>query len=158
MSVQVATRLIHASLLDWKSTSAILTFGGSVVLSQVTGALWYSPLLFGNQFLNYAFPNVSKEEFAKISVHAPLCYASALTGATLGFLGLRGVLQVLQVTQPLDGALVGMLVCNIDGIFGCMHSFFENRPFELYLLHRAYQTTCFAMAGALLATAVYSDK
>ena len=152
--MSIAASIAQATLTGWNlpSTSA---FVGSVVTSQVMGACWYSPLLFSEYWIKLAYPQVKTQKDFEIvrnaGFHPNCCYASAMTGAICAFFILRGILRFAAVESAFDGAMVGILLSSVDCLFGMMHPFFENRPWQLYALNHAYHTVCFAMAGATLA-------
>lgn len=154
--MSIASNIAEATLTGWTLPSSA-AFVGSVATSQVMGAFWYSPILFADYWISLAYPQIKtqkdfEKEIKNKGWHPNVCYASAMTGAITGFFLLRGILRLASVDSAIDGAMVGIMLSSIDGMFGMMHPFFENRAWQLYALNHAYHAVCFAMAGAILAS------
>jgi hypothetical protein len=146
---------LGASLTGW-STSSASAYAGSVVLAQVAGALWYSPLLFADPWCRAAYPKFDTQDelwkYVQTNFNPTKCYSMALVSSTLAFLLLRGMIRLTGVNGTMDGAVLGFILASAGTLFGMMHSFFECRPFALHVINQGFHLLCFSMAGALMAT------
>lgn len=119
----------------------------SIMLHMFLGMLWYSPRLFGRAFLRLAHNN-------KQPTPDPQAMLAAAFGTTLAMPFFSLLLAVVDARTPGEAALWGLaLGFFLDAGLNLPHSFFEHRPFALYVLHRGYHlvslTLCGAMLGAL---------
>lgn len=61
------------------------------------------------------------------------------------------LLGVADCRTPGEGAIWGLAVgVFLDSGLNASHSFFEDRPFALFLLHRGYHITSLTIIGAML--------
>lgn len=109
--------------------------------------MWYSPLLFGNAFIRLAHPKT------KLSDVKPdnLAMASAAVGTFMSMPFFCFLLSIARVAGPGEGMLWGAAVALIfDTGLNLPHSFFEARPFALFVMHRAEHAISLMMSGAVL--------
>lgn len=79
----------------------------------------------------------------------PGLIASALGAATaLPFFCF--ILQIADCRSALEGALWGFALALFDTGLNCSHTFFEQRPFALFLVHRGCHALALVFIGALL--------
>ena len=150
------TEFVFGLFSGW-NFKLIIAYVGCILLTQVSGGLYYGTI-FGKLFMKLAHPNVVTEEDKKRlrqDFDPSLAYGSALLGSATSYWFLKTFLQVSQITSSaFDGAFVGVVIVCIDTLFGIMHSFFEDRPIQLYLLHKGYHAWCFGITGAIFGAAL----
>ena len=117
----------------------------------ILGAVWYSPLLFGNKFI--ALMKWTPQELAVIAQQSA---AWQLVVALLGSLLLAYILahfvKYTQANTALEGVVTALwlwlgfvVVTNLNTVL------FEFRPVGLYLINLSYHLVAMAAMGALLA-------
>ena len=150
----LVTKFVLELFTGW-NFKVVIAYVGCILLTQVSGGIYYGTL-FGKLFMKLAHPNVKTDEDKKRlqqEFNPSLAYGSAFLGSAVAYWFLKTFLQVLQVTSSSsDGAFVGVGIVFIDTVFGIMHSFFEDRPLQLYLLHKGYHVWCFGITGAIFGT------
>lgn len=106
--------------------------------------IWYHPAVFGNAFIRLAHKGRAPEPDPKAMMAAAL--GSAIAMPFFSFL--------LSVVEPLstgEGALWGFAFgFFFDSGLNVSHSFFEDRPFPLYVLHRGYHIASLTIIGGAL--------
>ncbi len=123
----------------------------SALLYWVLGGLWYSPLLFGNKFIEVM--RWSPEQLARIEAEgASLQLALAFAGSLVTAYVLAHIVRYTSGENALDGAKTGLwlwlgfiVTSNLNTVF------FEFRPLGLYLINIGYHLVAFLSMGALLA-------
>lgn len=114
-----------------------------VVISMVVGFLWYSPMLFANQWMKLI--GKTREQlgapgpaYALTIVFAAL--SSYVLGAIIGW--------ATPIKTPLIGALLGLAVGAglVATAFASMY-LFEGRPGKLYLINAGYQVVVLVLMG-----------
>jgi len=151
MSSTFPIRFLGALVEDW-SLKSFVVFVVCVVLSQFIGALWYSPVFFGDLFIKLAYPKIKKADLNKkfAGPASKITYMiGMITGAVTVFL-IRGCVILLDAKTIGDGASIGLFLASIDGIFGIVHPLFEARPVQLYFLHLGYHAFAFSVLGAII--------
>ena len=117
------------------------------VISVIVGALWYSPVLFGNAWLTLV--GKTKEQAEK--EFSPLKIVWALVWGFVTSYGLARVIVWTGKATLMDGVLVGVLTCVVFAIasIAVNHSF-EGRPVKLTVIYAAHHLVAFAAIGAML--------
>lgn len=103
------------------------------------GALWYSPLFFGNKWFKDQgiLPKQSREDaerMKKPSPHAIAVVFMLIVGYVLNFF-----LQALQATTVADALYVGFMGwLGFTAAIAFINTVYENRPFSVLFVHIAY--------------------
>lgn len=106
--------------------------------------LWYNPKLFGTAFVRLAHKGRMPEP-DMVAMRVALCG----TVACMPFFSF--ILGVVGCRTAGQGSLWGLsLGVFFDGGINLPHSFFEDRPFALFLLHRGYHVISLTAVGAIL--------
>lgn len=122
----------------------------AVILSGVSylilGALWYSPLLFGKQWIK--LNGFTDEDFKTNKPMWMITLVSFLSACIASYL----ISLVLGPNpNPSFGAIVGACIalCWIS-MSKLTDVLFENKPFKLFLLHAGFDLTAFMIMGAIV--------
>lgn len=154
------------------SKSSISAYVGAVVVNSITGNLWYSDMMFVRPWMRGAFPETTAKlitdkdwkDFLTMECSKPdvdqkstyrsveVCLASAITGSTVSFFLLRGIINCLHAETALDGAAIGLVLSSMQAIFGICHTMFEGRSLQLHMINYGFDICCFTMAGTILAS------
>ena len=123
----------------------------SAIVYWVLGGIWYSPLLFGNKFIEIM--RWSPEQLARIQNEgAGAQLALAFVGSLVAAYVLAHIVRYTSAESATDGAKTGLwlwlgfiVTTNLNTVF------FEFRPLGLYLINIGYHLVAFLTMGALLA-------
>ena len=123
----------------------------ATLVHYILGGLWYSPLLFGNKFLQVI--NWSPEKIAEVGnqSHGKEFAIAFVTSLVLVYI-LAHFVQYTKATTAMAGIQtafwlwLGFIVTTQAATV-----IFELRPLGLYLLNIGYQLVGCALAGAILA-------
>lgn len=127
-----------------------LAVGAAALAALVIGALWYSPLLFGN--LWQKAHGYSPEDLEALRGTLGRAYGVSL----LCYLVMAGVLAVLvsyagAATMP-QGALLGFLVwIGFLATLGLTAHMVSGKPLAAYLIDTGYQLVYAVLMGVILA-------
>jgi hypothetical protein len=123
----------------------------ATLVHYILGGLWYSPLLFGNKFLQYV--NWSPEKIAEIEKqsHTKELVIAFVTSLVLVYI-LAHFVQYTKATTAMAGIQTAFwLWLGFVVTTQAATVIFEQRPLGLYLLNVSYQLVGCAFAGAILA-------
>jgi len=123
----------------------------SAIVYWVLGGIWYSPILFGNKFIEIM--RWSPEQLARIQNEgAGWQLALAFLGSLVAAYVLAHIVRYTSGESAMDGAKTGLwlwlgfiVTTNLNTVF------FEFRPLGLYLINIGYHLVGFLAMGALLA-------
>lgn len=123
----------------------------SALLYWLLGGLWYSPLMFGNKFIEIM--RWSPEQLARIQAEGETAQlALAFVGSLLAAYVLAHVVRYTNAEDALAGAKTGLwlwlglvVTTNLNTVF------FEFRPVGLFLINISYHLVALLSMGALLA-------
>lgn len=123
----------------------------SAFIYWVLGGIWYSPLLFGNKFIQIM--RWSPEQIARIQAEgAGVQLALAFVGSLVAAYVLAHLVRYTNAESATDGAKTGLwlwlgfiVTSNLNTVF------FESRPLGLYLINIGYHLVALLAMGALLA-------
>jgi hypothetical protein len=117
----------------------------------ILGGLWYSPLLFGNKFLQVI--NWQPEKVTEIGnqSHAKELFIAFLLSLLLVFI-LAHFVQYTKATTAMAGIQTALwLWLGFVATTQLPTVIFEQRPLGLFLINVGYQLVGCALAGAILA-------
>ena len=123
----------------------------SAIIYWVLGGIWYSPILFGNKFIEIM--RWSPEQIARIQAEgAGLQLALAFVGSLVAAYVLAHLVRYTSAESAGEGAKTGLwlwlgfiVTSNLNTVF------FEFRPLGLYLINIGYHLAALLAMGALLA-------
>jgi hypothetical protein len=123
----------------------------SAIVYWVLGGIWYSPILFGNKFIQIM--RWSPEQLARIQNEgAGAQLALAFLGSLVAAYVLAHIVRFTSGESATDGAKTGLwLWLGFVATTNLNTVFFEFRPLGLYLINVAYHLVAFLAMGALLA-------
>ncbi len=110
------------------------------------GALWYSPLLFGKQWIK--LNGFTDEDFKSNKPMWMITLLSFLSAAVASFV-------ISMILGPNPNASFGAIIGASIAIFWVTMSkltsvLFENQPFNLFLLHAGFDLVSFMVMGAIV--------
>ena len=119
------------------------------IISVAVGALWFSPVLFGNAWLQLV--GKTKEQAEKDFSPMKIVWA-LIWGFVLSY-GLARVIVWTGKNSPVDGLMLGVLACIVFAIstMAVNHSF-EGRDMKLTSIYAGHHLVEFAAIGAVLGT------
>ncbi|KEO83259.1 DUF1761 domain-containing protein [Tumebacillus flagellatus] len=117
----------------------------TIVISMVFGALWYSPVMFGNVWAKL----VGLKPGQNPSAAGPMIGTVIMT--IIATLALAVFIQLTGAATALQGFWVALLLCIILAAKIAVNYFFEGRGFKLYLLTIGFHTIPYLIGGILLA-------
>ena len=123
----------------------------ATLVHYILGGLWYSPLLFGNKFLQ--FINWSPEKVTEMGKqsHAKELALAFVTSLVLVYI-LAHFVQYTKATTAMAGIQTAVwLWLGFIVTTQAATVIFEQRPLGLYLINIAYQLVGCALAGLILA-------
>jgi len=132
--------MVHSTLNYW----AVLVAG---LAYMILGAIWYSPLLFGNSWMRLI--GKTKEQIAQ--EFSSLNYLWALITSLIAAYGVARILFWTGGETLVHGLLVGLLagVCFVFMSF-VVNDSFENRPRGLTAINVFYHMTGLVAAGVII--------
>lgn len=134
--------MVDLSDLNWWHIG-VATLAGMVI-----GWLWYSPLLFGSQWIKAS--KVSKKELAA-SGNSPVPYVKALVGHFVVAIALAELVHVFAATTVWEGVQVGLLVgVGLLVALHMVHLAFRGGT-ALALINASYDVVVVAVMAGLLA-------
>ncbi len=122
----------------------------SLVMAFVThtliGALWYSPLFFGDAFIKLAHPKLRGKPEMDYNALMAAMIGSAISMPVLCFL-----FSYVRPRSGGEGALWGAAIALFfDAGLNSSYNLWENRPFALFVMHAGYHAFSLLVIGALL--------
>lgn len=119
----------------------------AIIVNMVVGSLWYSPVLFGAQWsklVGRKMDELGKPGFA---------YGITTLAAIVQTFVLANLVRDLNVSQPLDGAFLGIVLwVAFAAATTISDTIFANRPKKLWVINTSYYLAVLVINGALLAT------
>lgn len=121
----------------------------SVVASFVVGALWYSPLLFGKQWVKaHGF---SDQQIDAMQQSAGSAYVSALVGYIIMALVFTVIISQIGITQLWDGLLLALVIwIGFVMTNGLTNAMFSGKSRGAFLIDTSYQLVTILIMGAIL--------
>lgn len=132
--------------MDFTNVS-ILAIILAVIANMFIGALWYSPVLFSNLWLN-AMGKKMEEIDPK---GAYVGYGLTTLGGVFTAVVLSLLINLLDTVTILDGALFGFLLGLIAAFRELSPTFFESRNYTLFFISAGYHITALTIMGTIIA-------
>lgn len=136
-------RFNMAGLFDYFSVPSLVM---AIAIHMLVGALWYSPMAFGDAFLKLAHPKLRGKPEMDYNALVAAAIGSAISMPVLCF-----VFSYVRPNSGGEGALWGAAIALLfDAALNSSHNLWEKRPFALFVLHAGYHTFSLLVIGALL--------
>lgn len=120
----------------------------SAIVSMVLGALWYSPVLFGKQWMQLM--GWKKEEVKKDDAHKG--YFVAMIGALVLAYVMSHFIDYVQATTISAGAQTGFWAwLGFAATTSLSTAIFGGKPMKLWGINTGYNLVQFILTGAILA-------
>jgi uncharacterized protein DUF1761 len=117
----------------------------AAIIPMVLGALWYSPILFADRWMQAV--GRTREELGD----AALGYLLSAVGAFLSSYVLARIIKWAEVDDLWNGILVGLLAwVGFVATVLAVTTYFSGRPRALWLINAGYQLVALVLMGALL--------
>ncbi|WP_438351107.1 DUF1761 domain-containing protein [Paenibacillus sp. FA6] len=131
-------------MIDFTQVNYLAVFVATVV-TMVLGFLWYSPVLFGNQWIKQI--GLKKEE---MSGGNPMTYILTALTALCGAFVLALMLTMIGEATIESGMNVGLLIGISISVKIGMNFLFEKRGIRLYLITIGYHLVSYLIAGIII--------
>ena len=119
------------------------------VVSFVSGFLWFGPATFFPTW--WRLMGRGPNDVPGGGINMGVAFGSVLVGQALQVTVLALILSALNISAPLDGALVGLLIgVGIVGGSGLSHRIFAGHGFGVLLLEAGNDIVNLGLAGAIL--------
>ncbi len=132
--------------MDFTNVS-ILAIILAVIANMAIGALWYSPVLFSNIWVN-ALGKKMEEIDPK---GAYVGYGLTTLGGIFTAVVLSLLINLLDTVTVLDGALFGFLLGLIAAFRELSPTFFEGRNYTLFFISAGYHIAALTVMGTIIA-------
>ena len=123
----------------------------AAIVSMILGALWYSPVLFGNIWMKLSGFNMKDMKKAKQKGMAKSYILNFVAVVVMAYV-VSFVLRLANASTAVAGLFIGILLwlgfiatTMLGGIL------WENKPVELYFLNILYYLVSLMIMGAILA-------
>ena len=118
-------------------------------VSFVSGFLWFGPATFFPTW--WRLMGKGPKDVPGGGINMGIAFGSVLVGQALQVTVLALILSALNITAPLGGALVGLLIgVGIVGGSGLSHRIFAGHGFGVLLLEAGNDIVNLGLAGAIL--------
>lgn len=112
----------------------------------ILGALWYTPMLFGNQWMNLI--GKTKEELQGAS---KITYLYCFILIFINVCVLSGVIYLSGATGAMSGLQTALITgLGLVGTTQAINYMFQFKPLKLYLIDAGYHIAGMALAGLIL--------
>ncbi len=116
----------------------------------ITGAIWYSRVLFGNMWMKYLGITMNDIEFSNISMVKS--YSITIVSAFFTSYIISIIINTLEVNDFLTGCLVGLLLWVAYTFSRELKNYsWNDKPFGLILIDSGYELLCSALIGGIIA-------
>jgi len=125
-----------------------LAIVAAAIVNMIVGALWYGPMLFAKQWMEWN--NISVEEMKKINP-GPL-YAQSLVATLVAYFVLALLIRGLGATTAAEGMKTAfMMWLGFVTTVQFTANLFSYKKIQSYLLDTGYQLLTMLIAGVILA-------
>lgn len=121
----------------------------AAIVSMIVGAFWYSPMLFGKQWMEWM--NFAPKDMLDMKKRANASYAiNFLTLLLMAFV-LAHFVDYAQATTFIEGVQLGFWVwLGFIATISLGSVLWENKPIQAYLLNAGYQLVSLVLMGVIL--------
>ena len=121
----------------------------SAIASMVIGFVWYSPILFGKQWMKLS--KIDPKKIADVNKHMAKTYSISFLAMLVMAYILAQTLSLTLITTAFDGALMGAVIW-LGFVAASMINIvlFESKPWSLYFINSGYYLACLIVSGVIL--------
>jgi hypothetical protein len=131
--------------MDIADVNFLTVIAGAIVMMAL-GAMWYSPVLFGNMWLA-AIGKKPEDIQADSSIYAFPAIAALVTAFVLSLFAHA----IYGDPEILEGVLVGVIAAaGISVTATLVYSVFEGPPLKVWLIYSGHQLLGLALIGAIV--------
>ncbi|CAN8070866.1 unnamed protein product [Agarophyton chilense] len=124
---------------------SVPAFVASCLVNFIVTTVWYSTPVFGATSKRLAFGRRRRNKLTQQGI------ITSVLGSIFSFSFFSFILHIVKCKGAVDGALWGLaLGFFFDSGLNVSHSFFEKRPFALFLVHRGCHAVSLTLAGIVL--------
>lgn len=126
-----------------------LAIAAAAVVTMALGAIWYSPILFGNAWMRAH--GYTKEQLAAMRKGMGRAYAASFVCYLIMAAVLAKLVGWVGVATALEGARLG-IVCwlGFAATIGLTANLFSDKPLSAYRIDAGYQFVYLAAMGAIV--------
>lgn len=119
------------------------------IISMIVGAFWYSPMLFGKQWMEAM--NFAPKDMLDMKKRANASYAINFLLLLLMAFVLSHFVDYAQATTFIEGVQVGFWVwLGFIATISLGSVLWESKPIQVYLINAAYQLVSLVLMGIIL--------
>ncbi|XP_067665227.1 uncharacterized protein [Haliotis asinina] len=117
--------------------------------SQVLGALWYAPFLFGGPWMKATFPGKSQQQISQMGFSIAYTF-TLVSSATLALLLQFILITFLKVTSVEVALKTGLGLAALMTLADLSHVCFSKRSIVAFIIDRAFDALCLAITSAFI--------
>ena len=123
----------------------------AAIAAMVLGFIWYSPQVFGNEWMKLM--KIGKKQIAQAKKKGmSKTYLTMLISSLLTSYILASFIALLGITEAIDGALLAvMLWLGFIATTTLSSILWEGKPAKLYILNNGYHLVSLVVMGIILA-------
>ncbi|XP_062617172.1 uncharacterized protein LOC134278885 [Saccostrea cucullata] len=123
-----------------------------MICSEILGAVWYHPRVFGNAWMKTAYPGKTEPEIQATVGANRAMYLVVLTNGLLCFLINFALGPLLRSGSCLDAVVRGILISMVIILIDISHCLFSARSLAGFVIDRAYDTCMIILICVCIAT------
>ncbi len=122
----------------------------SALASMALGFLWYSPALFGKQWMKLS--KIDPKKMKEANKHMTKMYSISFISTLIGAYILAQLIDLTLTSSVMEGATLGAMVwLGFVAVTLVNTVVFESKPWTLFLINSGYQLVCLVVSGIILA-------
>ena len=141
--VVLGRRLVESVQFNWPAVIAATVFAG------VLGALWYSPMLFLNRWMELR--GVTRDSMQSAgAISPPAAVAGSVLLNLIALTTLAMVVPWAGAGNLIEGVMVGLMVgVGMVVAMSARAVLFEQQPVQLFAINNVYTVLIFVVGGAI---------
>lgn len=120
----------------------------AVIASMVLGALWYSPMVMGKQWMDAAGINPKSHKGMSPAKAMGVCFLLTILVAVV----LDQFMKRTTADTVAEGATMALWYWALAMLVYAIHALFEGKSFKLFVISALHELVNFALMGGILAT------
>ena len=123
----------------------------AAVVAFAIGAIWYSPMLFGKEWMTLTGMTQKDVAAAKTKGGMWKLYLAQIIATLVSFIVLGFIVAAASGVTASDGAFMGFLVwLGFGATFALGGFLWEKKPMKLLVIQSAYSLLTFVIGGAII--------
>lgn len=123
----------------------------AAVVAFAIGAIWYSPMLFGKEWMTLTGMTAKDVAAAKAKGGMWKSYLAQLIGTLVSFIVLGFIVAAASGVTASDGAFMGFLVwLGFGATYALGGLLWERKPMKLIMIQSAYSLLTLVIGGAII--------